>query len=197
MQDTPVVDDEDIAATPMVGAGRATSQPVFDQRQRSPSAIIDRFETAGIVSQKGMIRRQNGRIKRAPAASHEDRRAFKKVKLGRRKPKRSPVNQHRWRARGSGIDAPEKEIAARSRSMAELRVKRQCAQAVASTQGPWMRVFSRIGSNDLFKCTGTASSPSTEEVCQPADFADDIVVARALDNMLSPAVLGEHGLDVM
>ena len=125
MKDAPVVDDEDVALAPLMGLGRSRGNSVLDERQGYAAALVNGFKTAGIVSQEGSSRREDRRVEGTPTATNEHRRAFEKVKLFRRKAKRSPVEQHRRRYWRSWVDTPEEKVAAWSGAMAEFCVERQ------------------------------------------------------------------------
>lgn len=81
VQDTPVVNDQNVASPPCVDVWRGECQPAFCKTERGPTALVDCFEAAGIISEKGTIRRKDRRVKRAPAGPDEDRRAFEELKL--------------------------------------------------------------------------------------------------------------------
>ena len=98
-----------------------------------------------------------------PACSHENRSFCKEVEIVRREGDRLPIKQRRGRARRSGINTSEEEIAAGAGTVAQVNVEGQRAKAVARTQGSRMRVLGRPGSNDLFEDAGTARSTRAEK----------------------------------
>lgn len=158
MKDAPVVDDEDVTLTPVMGFGRSACDPALEQRQRHTTALVHGFETAWIVSQEGSSWCEDRRVKGTPTTTNEHRRAFKKVKLVRRKAERLPVEEHRGRCRRSGVDAPKEKVAAGSGAMAEFCVERQGVQAVAGAQGSRMRIVSAVRLDNLFEQAGAAGN---------------------------------------
>src|SRR4051794_35547101 len=77
----PVVDDQDVAAAPLMDYWVAGAQSALDKVEGGATSLVNGFETTGIVTKKVAARGQERRIERPPAGADQDWRTFEKAKL--------------------------------------------------------------------------------------------------------------------
>lgn len=73
MKHTPIVDDQNIAATPLMSRWATGRKPVLHQAKCRIPALVDSFHAAGVVPKKAKLGGQDRGVEGTPPVSHEYR----------------------------------------------------------------------------------------------------------------------------